>query len=135
MAAGWWSVLKTVPWSDVIHAAPQVASGARRLWDTVNGKPGAMHGMPDDLVQDSYAPEDDVFGMIIARVEHNDARLVDVHEQMRAASELIANLADQNAQLIAKVDAQRSKISWLGAAAGLSSLLSLVALILVAVRT
>ena len=133
MAAGWWSVLKTVPWSDVIHAAPQVANGARRLWDTVNRRQG-MDGA-DDSAQHAYAQEEDVFGMLATRVEHNEAVLVDLHNQMRSASELIANLADQNAQLIAKVDAQRSKITWLSAAAGLSSLLALVALVLVSVRT
>jgi hypothetical protein len=133
MAAGWWSVLKTVPWSEVIHAAPQVASGARRLWDTVNRKQGAMPD--DDMAPQAYAREEDVFGAVVARMEHNEAVLIDLHNQMRSASELIANLADQNAQLIAKVDAQRTKIAWLGAAAGLSSLLALVALVLVSVRT
>jgi len=133
MAAGWWSVLKTVPWSEVIHAAPQVASGARRLWDTVNRKQGAMPA--DDMAPQGYAREEDVFGAVVARMEHNEAVLIDLHNQMRSASELIANLADQNAQLIAKVDAQRTKIAWLGPASGLSSLLALVALVLVSVRT
>jgi len=54
---------------------------------------------------------------------------------MRSASEIIANLADQNAQLIAKMDAQRQKMTWMGATAALSGLLSVVALVLVAVRT
>jgi len=133
MAAGWWSVLKTVPWSDVLRAAPQVASGARRLWDTVNREEGAMAA--DDPGQDAYAREEDIFGALVARVEHNEGVLIDLHNQMRSASELIANLADQNAQLIAKVDAQRTRIAWLSAAAGLSSLLALVALVLVSVRT
>lgn len=134
MAMGWWSVLKTVPWSDVIQAAPQVANGARRLWDTVNRRPGMEAGEMGQA-QHAYVQEEDVFGMLATRVEHNEAVLVDLHNQMRAASELIANLADQNAQLIAKVDAQRGRMVWLGAAAGLSSLLSLVALVLVSVRT
>lgn len=133
MAAGWWSVLKTVPWSEVIHAAPQVASGARRLWDTVNRRQGAMAA--DDLATEAYAHEEDVFGAVVARVEHNEAVLIDLHNQMRSASELIANLADQNAQLIAKIDVQRQKITWFGVTAGLSALLAVVALILVAVRT
>jgi hypothetical protein len=133
MAAGWWSMLKTVPWSDVIHAAPQVATGARRLWDTVNRKQGAL--VDDDYTHEAYTREDDVFGAVVARVEHNESVLIDLHNQMRSASELIANLADQNAQLIARVDAQRTRIAWLSAAAGLSSLLALVALVLVSVRT
>ncbi|TXG00223.1 hypothetical protein [Massilia arenae] len=134
MAAGWWTVLKTVPWSDVISAAPQVATGARRLWDTVNRKPGAVDPATG-LSPEMAAQEDDVIGLLIARSEQNDAELNDLRNQMRAASELIANLADQNAQLIAKMDVQRQKITWLSVTAGLSALLAVVALILVAVRT
>ena len=134
MAAGWWTVLKTVPWSEVIHAAPQVATGARRLWDTVNRKPGAVDPATG-LSPEMAAQEDDIIGLLIARSEQNDAELNDLRNQMRSASELIVNLADQNAQLIAKMDVQRQKITWLGVTAGLSALLAVVALILVAVRT
>lgn len=134
MAAGWWTVLKTVPWSDVISAAPQVATGARRLWDTVNRKPGAVDPATG-LSPEMAAQEDDIIGLLIARSEQSDAELNDLRNQMRSASELIANLADQNAQLIAKMDVQRQKITWLGVTAGLSGLLAVVALVLVAVRT
>jgi hypothetical protein len=134
MAAGWWTVLKTVPWSEVISAAPQVATGARRLWDTVNRKSGPLEGAAG-VAPEVYGQEEDVFGLLIARVEQNDAELTDLRNQMRSASELIANLADQNAQLIAKIDVQRQKMAWLGVTAGLSALLAVVALVLVAVRT
>jgi len=134
MAAGWWTVLKTVPWSDVISAAPQVATGARRLWDTVNRKSGAVDPATG-LSPEMAVQEDDIIGLLLARAEQSDAELTDLRNQMRSASELIANLADQNAQLIAKIDVQRQKITWLGVTAGLSALLAVVALVLVAVRT
>lgn len=134
MAAGWWTVLKTVPWSDVISAAPQVATGARRLWDTVNRKSGAIDPATG-LSPEMAVQEDDIIGLLLARADQNDAELSDLRNQMRSASELIANLADQNAQLIAKIDVQRQKITWLGVGAGLSALLAVVALVLVAVRT
>ena len=135
MAAGWWTVLRTVPWNEVISAAPQVANGARRLWDTVNRN---RQGMPDDpmgMAPEMAGQEDDVFDVLIRSVERNDAEITDLRNQMRSASEIIANLADQNAQLIAKVDAQRQKMTWMGVTAALSGLLSVVALVLVAVRT
>jgi len=134
MAAGWWTVLKTVPWSEVISAAPQVATGARRLWDTVNRNAGAVDPATG-LSPEMAAQEDDIIGLLVARSEQSDAELNDLRNQMRSASELIANLADQNAQLIAKMDVQRQKITWLSVTAGLSGLLAVVALILVAVRT
>lgn len=138
MAAGWWTVLKTVPWSEVISAAPQVATGARRLWDTVNrksGSPVAADSTEAGVAPDGYGQEHDIVGLIITRLDQTDAEVNELRNQMRSASELIANLADQNAQLIAKMDAQRQKMVWLGATAGVSALLALAALILVSVRT
>jgi hypothetical protein len=135
MAAGWWTVLRTVPWNEVISAAPQVANGARRLWDTVNRNRQGMPDGPMGMAPEMAGQEDDVFDVLIRSVERNDAEITDLRNQMRSASEIIANLADQNAQLIAKVDAQRQKMTWMGVTAALSGLLSVVALVLVAVRT
>ena len=135
MAAGWWTVLRTVPWSDVISAAPQVANGARRLWDTVNRNKQGMYDEPMGVAPGMPGQEEDVFDILIKSVERNDAEVTDLRNQMRSASEIIANLADQNAQLIAKMDAQRQKMTWLAVTASLSGLLSVVALILVSVRT
>lgn len=135
MAAGWWTVLRTVPWSDVISAAPQVANGARRLWDTVNRNRQGMPDGPMGMAPEMAGQEEDVFDILIRSVERTDAEVTDLRNQMRSASEIIANLADQNAQLIAKMDAQRQKMTWMGVTAALSGLLSVVALVLVAVRT
>lgn len=134
MASGWWSVLKTVPWSEVINAAPQVASGARRLWDTVARKSGGAAGMaPDPMMGDE--PQEDYFGTLVVRVERNEMSLAELRTQMLQASEIIANMADQNAQLIAKMDAARNRMLWLSVATGVSSILALVALALVVART
>jgi hypothetical protein len=134
MATGWWSVLKTVPWSEVIHAAPQVASGARRLWDTVARKSSTAPGMAPGMVMEEQ-PQEDYFDALVTRVEKNELTLADLRSQMLQASEIIANLADQNAQLIAKMDAARSRMLWLGVASGVSGILALAALALVAART
>lgn len=132
MASGWWSVLKTVPWSEVINAAPQVANGARRLWDTVARKQGGMQ-YQEPVAE--VAPRDDAFDIIAARLEKNEALLGDLRGQMLSASEIIANLADQNAQLIAKMEVARTRMLWLAIATGVSSLLALLALALVAANT
>ncbi len=130
MATGWWSVLKTVPWSEVINAAPQVATGARRLWDTVARKNGTAPG-----ASMAAEPEEDPFDTLFLRVDKNEANLADLRTQMLQASEIIANLADQNAQLIAKMELARTRLLWLGMATGVSSILALVALALILART
>lgn len=134
MATGWWSVLKTVPWSEVINAAPQVATGARRLWDTVARKSGGGQGMAPGPIMD-MEPEEDLFGTLVLRVEKNESTLADLRNQMLQASEIIANLADQNAQLIAKMELARSRLLWLGVATGVTGVFALVALALVLGRT
>lgn len=130
MATGWWSVLKTVPWSEVINAAPQVATGARRLWDTVARKSGPAPGAPMEAEQ-----QEDPFDTLFLRVDKNEANLAALRAQMLQASEIIANLADQNAQLIAKMELARSRLLWLGVSTGVSAILALVALALVMART
>lgn len=133
MAANWWSMLKTVPWSEVLSAAPQVASGARRLWDSVNRK--SVAAPETDEVIHAVVADDEVLAALQTRVLQHDDMLVDLRTQLRSASELIANIAHQNAQLIAKVDGQRGKLRMLSVLAGVSTLVAIVALALVLSRT
>jgi uncharacterized coiled-coil protein SlyX len=134
MAAAWLKVLKSVPWGEVISAAPQVASSARRLWETV-GRKGAP--MPNTELDEAVAhmPVDDGLAMLAAQVEQQDIAIAQLHGQVREASKLIAELADQNAQLIAKLQAARERLTLVGFIAAASGVLGLVALALVLART
>lgn len=38
MAIGWLTILKSVPWAEVISNAPKVAEGARKLWNAEIGR-------------------------------------------------------------------------------------------------
>ena len=121
--AGWLSVLKVVPWADVISAAPKVAGGARKLWDAVR-KP-----TPDEAGPGMAKPPEDPTAALAARLDQADAALADLRGKLLSATELIATLADQNEQLIARIDAMRVRMLWLGAATGVSLLLAIVALV------
>jgi uncharacterized coiled-coil protein SlyX len=134
MAAAWLKVLKSVPWGEVLSAAPQVASSARRLWETV-GRKGAP--MPNTELDEAVAhmPVDDGLAMLAAQVEQQELALAQLHGQVREASKLIAELADQNAQLIAKLEAARERLTLVGFVAAGSSVLGLIALALVLART
>jgi len=135
MAAGaWLRVLKAVPWSEVLSAAPQVANGARRLWETV-GRKGV--DAPDlDFDERVVAmPVDDGIAMLAARVEQQDVAIAQLHGQVREASKLIAELADQNAQLIARLQAARERLTLIGFVAAASGVVGLIALALVLART
>lgn len=133
MAVAWLKVLKSVPWSEVIAAAPQVANGARRLWDTVGRKQGGA--MAEEAIMPAQAMGDEGVGMLAAHIEQQDAAIAQMHNQLRDASKLITELADQNAQLIAKMEAARGRLQVVGVIAAAGLVLSFVALVLVLART
>lgn len=106
MAAGWMSVLKLVPWSDVISNAPKVADGAKKLWDTVAKKTGTANpsgdpvGAPDQFDTPTLA-------QLQASVASQEAKISELQQQMLSASALMQNLADQNTQLVQRLQANR----------------------------
>ena len=112
MAIGWLSVLKMVPWGDVIGNAPKVADGAKKLWTSVAGKP-APAAAPTPVAQPAVAPEAQSIAALQAQLASAEAALSDLHKQMLASSELIKALADQNTQLIQRVEVNRIRVVWL----------------------
>jgi hypothetical protein len=118
MAIGWLSVLKSVPWEEVISNAPRVAEGAKKLWKTVSRKPPSP----------STAPP------LESQLAHLRAALNDLHEQMQASSELIKTLAEQNAELIRRIELNRVRLRWLSGAVGVVSIVAVWALIAALVR-
>jgi len=129
MAIPWLVVLKSVPWSEVISNAPKVADGARKLWNTVAGKPSSPE------VSEAGSQPTDLLGSqpltaLEARVVTLEAAVSDLHGQMLASSELIKELADQNAQLIRRIETNRLRMLWLSAATALVAIAALLGLFL-----
>jgi hypothetical protein len=135
MAVAWLKVLKAVPWNDVIAAAPQVANGARKLWDTVGRKQGAPGAMGEEAIMPAQAMGDDGVALLAAHIEQQDVAIAQMHNQLREASKLITELADQNAQLIAKMEAARGRLQVVGVIAAAGLVVSFVSLVLVLART
>lgn len=107
MPIPWLTVLQNVPWTDVISNAPKVAGGAKKLWDSVAGKPAGI-----------AAP--DAAGDRVAALE---GQVAELHRQMLASSQLLQALAEQNTQLIQRVEVQRRWVRRLAAAVGALALL------------
>ncbi len=109
MAIGWLTVLKMVPWADVIENAPKVAIGAKKLWDKVGKKPAAPELVPTVV---SSTPEP-----TLAQLRDQVAALqqvtADLHQQMLDSTELIKTLAEQNTQLVKRVESNRKRLLWL----------------------
>ena len=116
MAIGWLALLKSVPWTEVVNSAPKIADGARRLWNAV-GKKSSPAGKSADADAAATLPAE---AQTLAALESRIARVegvgADLQQQMRASSELIKALADQNSRLIESVGNLRRRVIWLAAA-------------------
>ena len=130
MAIGWLSVLQLVPWSDVIKNAPKAADGAKKLWKAVGKKP-ALGDIPQSAHAVALSPEAQAIASLKTRVAAAEADIAALHEQMLASSELITTLADQNTQLIQRVERNRVQLRWLTWA----TLLALVLVLTLATAT
>jgi hypothetical protein len=111
MAIGWLSALKVVPWSDVISNAPLVADGAKKLWGAVAKKTGLSPA--EEATQTSGEPgASPTLDQVNQRVSAINNRLQILQDQMAASSELISKLAEQNGQLIVRLDALKVRLRW-----------------------
>lgn len=133
MAIPWLAVLQSVPWTDVISNAPKLADGARKLWSTVGGN-AAPQEAPVPPAQPVSSPEAQAIATLEARALALESAVKDLHGQMLSSSELITALAEQNAQLVSRLEIMRGRMLWLGAVGGVLALAALVGLLLVFTR-
>lgn len=127
MAIGWLSVLQMVPWGEVISNAPKVADGAKKLWNSVGKKPGTT-------AEPAAAPAEVSLAGLQVQVKAAEAAIAELHEQMLASSELIKALAEQNAQLIQRVETHRVRVRWLTAATLVLAVIAAASLVMTLTR-
>ncbi|HEY9098906.1 MAG TPA: hypothetical protein VIN38_08550 [Thiobacillus sp.] len=132
MAIGWITLLKGVPWSGVISTAPLVAEGAKQLWKAVSKQPPSAHStrptQPDTASTDSTTAD------YAIRLAAQEAAINDLRTQMLKSSELIKVLADQNTQLIRRVEANRVRTRWLTGLVAIVVLVAVTSLVVVMIR-
>lgn len=126
MAIGWLTVLQSVPWSEVIHNAPKVAEGAKKLWNAVARKSASGEDATSEIASSSEAQ---TIAALEARCTALEAAAADLHGQMLTSSELIKALADQNAQLIRHIETNRLRVLWLSATVAVLGVFAIAALV------
>lgn len=125
MAIGWMTVLKMVPWTDVIKNAPAVADGAKKLWKSVaKDSPAGSAQAPEAAVDVASLPAAQALLELQAQLAGLKHEMADLHEQMRESSGLITALAEQNTQLIKRVEVNRRRVWALVAAVLVLALVS-----------
>lgn len=113
MAIGWFTLLKHVPWAGVIANAPAVAEGAKKLWSAAAAKRARGAPAPSAEAPASPALEGDALAQLQAQVAALQAASAEMQNQMLESSALIKSLAEQNAELIERVQSHRVWVRWL----------------------
>jgi len=130
MAIGWLAVLKSVPWSEVISNAPKVAEGAKKLWNVVAKKAPQPEVSESNTTSPASAASHTI-ASLEERTTTLEAAVTDLNGQMLVSSELIKALADQNTQLIQRIETNRARLLWLGGVTLVVAIAGLLGLILV----
>jgi hypothetical protein len=85
--AGWITAFKTIPWAELLGAAPAVLKGARQLWASVRKQDAPRIA--------GQGPE--------AGQRLLEAQVEELRRELTAASEVVTNLAEQNSRLVEAV--------------------------------
>lgn len=121
------TVLANIPWGQVVENAPKVANGAMKLWNAVRNRkkqPGADEEPPSAAADGNMSEAD----LLRARLLRLDENISSLQEQMQASSELIKELAEQNAQLVARIEANRRRLAWVAATGAVALIVAVIAL-------
>lgn len=127
MAIGWLTVLKSVPWSEVISNAPKVADAAKKLWNAV-AKKSVSSEPPTTAATSALSPEESTIAALETRLLAMETAFADLQGQLLASSELIKALADQNTQLIKGIEVNRVRGLWLAAAVAVVAIVAVLSL-------
>lgn len=128
MAIGWLALLKTVPWTEVVRNAPKIADGAKKLWVALATKPTASE-TEIDTDQLSFYSESQSINSLQERLATVESACSDLHKQMIASSEIITELAEQNAQLVKKIELNRIRTLRLAGATMFIAVIAIIHLI------
>lgn len=93
----WIAAAKAIPWSSVIAAAPDIARGARDLWTRIRQR--NEHAPVPESAPVNDSPE--------SRLSSLEKRLAALTQEAELRSGLLADLAEQNEQLINALNRQK----------------------------
>jgi len=120
MALPWSTLVKAIPWSEVIARAPDLAQSARKLWH--KAAPGTATGsasQPPDGTSPGDAP----------RFAALEGQLAELGLRQQEGAELLAALAAQNAELVDTTHRLQQRVRQLAIALGVTAALAVAALL------
>jgi TolA-binding protein len=126
MALPWLTLIKAVPWADVIEHAPTVVSGAQKLWQRLPGRGGAAPtaNPTTPAVADAGQSLSAQVTELRASVVAAEQQVAELQGRLSDSNALIRDMAEQQARMLAQIEAHRRALRW---AAGLASVALVVA--------
>lgn len=107
----WATLLSNIPWTEVIKNAPVITDNAVKLWQRTMRRKGtdpaagsASNPANPNVIFAGNGTPANAQERTLQEVQELRAGLSELQAEMRASSELIKALADQNAALIKRVD-------------------------------
>ncbi len=112
------TVLSNIPWGQVVETAPKVVDGAAKLWNAVTRQ------TPDEepdakAVSDSAQSETEILKKRLVTMEEN---VLSLQDQMGTSTELIKALAEQNAQLVRRIELNSVRILQIAVATAIGAI-------------
>jgi hypothetical protein len=126
MTLPWLTLIKAVPWADVIEHAPTVVSGAQKLWQRLPGRGGAAPTATPTTpaVADAGQSLSAQVAELRASVVAAEQQVAELQGRLSDSNALIRDMAEQQARMLAQIEAHRRALRW---AAGLASVALVVA--------
>jgi hypothetical protein len=116
MPVPWLTVLKLVPWKDVARNAPAIADGAKKLWTKV-GRKGTTGSVVNATTNPPPIPAGEPgLAALNVRLATQEARTAEMQESLKNSTALINELAEQNAQLVMRIESLHRRVLWLSVA-------------------
>lgn len=133
MAIAWLTVLKAVPWTEVINNAPKIADGAKKLWRTVAKSPPQPEPYTTASKATAY-PGGASLAELERRLDTTEATVSALHNQMLASVEIIKAITEQNTRLIERIESNRIRTLWLAVATAVAVMVAGVSLAITLTR-
>jgi len=115
MPSPWLLALKVIPWGDVIEHAPKVLNAARKLVDRQREQQHPAGSAQTTVAPGAAAPTTE---QLQSRLQVANERIDGLLQSQEQLTQTVADLAEQNARLVAAVNVLRLRTRLLlGAAA------------------
>lgn len=126
MALPWLTLIKAVPWADVIEHAPTVVSGAQKLWQRLPGRGGAVPPpiTTTPAVADAGQSLSAQVVELRAGVVAAEQQVAELQGRLSESNALIRDMAEQQARMLAQIETHRRALRWTAGIAAVALVLA-----------